>query len=246
MRRIFRRAVKKRKETKVRKMAPSRKIGVLEETSHIPILNNAVRLLEDARLLRKARRYPSSAALAILSLEELGKFRAHNRDMANWNSRMRRSVGAHRYNHKQKQKIAAQAIVEAMGCDEVSDLLEVQGYEIKIAPLARTPSDGPSEIDIIASIDDRTFQARIANKIRRSAHHRFVIDLAAGRFDKIKQESFYVDEAHDGTLREPTTRIDRLVADRIIRLASGAIHSTKMVLRYAKALGAVSNRKPRS
>jgi hypothetical protein len=92
-----------------------------------------------------------------------------------------------------------------------------------------------SEADIIASIDDQTFASKFANKIRRSKHHQFVIDLAKGRFDKIKQEALYVDENKDGTLREPSAVIDRETADRLIRLANGAIYHTKTTLRYAKA-----------
>lgn len=34
---------------------------------------NAIRLLEDAKILHKENRYPSAAALAILSIEESGK-----------------------------------------------------------------------------------------------------------------------------------------------------------------------------
>ena len=39
-----------------------------------PILLNATRLLDDARVLRKQRRYASATALAVLSIEEVGKF----------------------------------------------------------------------------------------------------------------------------------------------------------------------------
>jgi AbiV family abortive infection protein len=224
------------RQVAVSKLRTRRDIGVLEGTSHVAVLHNAIRLLEDARLLRKARRYPSSVALAILSLEEVAKFIAFNEDFADWISTKHRLGGRHRYDHRQKQKLAAQAIIWALGFDEVRDLMEVQGYRQILVPMGTKLSDEPSVVDVIAAISDRTFQEKVANKIKRSGHHRIVIDLAAGRFDKIKQESFYVDENDDGTLRVPRLQIDRATADRIIRLASGAIYSTKMTLRYAKRL----------
>jgi len=213
-----------------------RHIGAVEGTSHVAVLHNAVRLLEDARILRKARRYPSSAALAILSLEELAKFLALNEDFTDWISPKHRLRGRRRYDHRQKQKLSAQALIWGLGFDEVRDLLGAQGYTIEFVPIGTKSSDNPSIVDIISSIDDRTFEAKVAKKIRRSGHHRFVIALAAGRFDKIKQQSFYVDKNDDGTLREPRLLIDRATADRIIRLAGGAIFNTKMTLRYATAL----------
>src|ERR1700733_16072894 len=38
------------------------------------LFDNSLRLLEDAKILFKHKRFPSAAALAILSLEEFGKF----------------------------------------------------------------------------------------------------------------------------------------------------------------------------
>src|SRR5882757_6399413 len=86
-------------------------------SSHFPILSNAVRLLEDARILRKSRRYPSATALAILSLEEIGKFRTLNEDFIFWNSRGQTQTEPgrrHRYEHKRKQKAAAEALIDGM------------------------------------------------------------------------------------------------------------------------------------
>jgi hypothetical protein len=128
-----------------------------------------------------------------------------------------------------------EALVDAMGIDEVRDLVGVAGYSMELARIGSDIARKPSVVEVIASIDEPTFQREIANKIRRSTHHRFVIDLAKGEFDKVKQQSIYVDKQNDGELRQPTLLIDRSTADRIIRLASGAIYTTQMTLRYAQA-----------
>jgi AbiV family abortive infection protein len=208
------------------------------QSSHDPVLSNAVRLLEDARILRKSRRYPSATALAILSLEELGKFRALNEDLIFWISRgeKRTEPGRqHLYGHKRKQNTAAEALIDAMGIDEVRDLVGAAGYSMVLRKIGGNTGGGPSIADIIASIDEPTFQNKVANKIRRSKHHRFVIDLAKGGFDKVKQQSIYVDRRDDGKCQEPILLIGRPMADRIIGLASGGIYETQMSLRYAQA-----------
>ncbi len=212
--------------------------AALERSTYAAVFENAVRLLEDARILRKSRKYPSATALAILSLEEIGKFRTLDKDFALWNSRVHKHPAAGRkqpYSHKSKQKAAAEALIDCMGIDEVRDLVGVAGFEMILTKIGTDTSNKPSPVEVLASIDERTFQTKLANKIRRSKHHRFVIDLARGEFDKVKQQSIYVDE-QDGELQQPTILIDRLTADRVIRLASGAIYTTKMTLRYAQAL----------
>ena len=212
--------------------------SAMERSTYAAVLGNAVRLLEDARILRKSRRYPSATALAILCLEEIGKFRILDKDFAFWNLRVHKHPDAGRkqpYAHKGKQKAAAEALIDGMGHDEVRDLAGVAGYEMIITKIGTDTGNKPSTVepstvDILASIDERTFQTKVANTIRRSKHRRFVIDLARGEFDRVKQQSIYVDE-QDGELQQPTILIDRLTADRVIRLASGAIYTTKMTLR---------------
>jgi AbiV family abortive infection protein len=213
------------------------RLAAIEQSAHGPVLKNAVRLLEDARLLRKSRRYPSATALAILSLEEVGKFRSLDNDFQFWNSRVHGHPNSDRkdlYAHKGKQKAAAEALIDVMGFDELRDLAAVAGYKPILSKKHTGPK--PSPVDIIASIEGVTFQREVDMKIRRSKHHGFVIDLARGEFDKIKQRSIYVDQDGQDKLHEPLASIDRVIADRAIRLASGAIYSTQMAFRYARTL----------
>ena len=125
-----------------------------------------------------------------------------------------------------------------MGFDELRELTVLGGHEIQITQKSGGRPGRLSPADIIVAIDEQDFANHIGKKIRRSAHHRFVINLARGDFDKMKQEALYADFCDDGSLRDPIKRIDRSKAEKLIRLAGGAIHQTKMTFRYATALAA--------
>ncbi|WBL77372.1 AbiV family abortive infection protein [Bradyrhizobium xenonodulans] len=212
-------------------------IVAVERSAHSAVLRNAVRLLEDARILRKARRYPSATALAVLSLEEVGKFRTLDEDLLFWSSEIHNNSiqgRKHLYAHKSKQRAAAEALIDGMGFDELRDLARAAGFRIILSK--KREGVRPATIDIIGSITKSTFEKKLAGKIRRSKHHAFVIDLAKGEFDVIKQRSFYVDEEASGDLSDPAVVVDRLAADRTISLASGAIYTTRMTWRHARAL----------
>jgi AbiV family abortive infection protein len=173
--------------------------------------------------LRKARRYPSAAALAILSFEELGKFISWTEDFSTWVSPPEAGAGLR---HPQKLKSAAHAAIWGLPFDEVSALLRAA----KVQKIAFT-----AIVAAVGSIDDRTYASEVANIGSRSKHLRHVIDAAKGEpLDKIKQQSLYVDRCDDGSLRVPTKQIDRLKADEMIRLASGAIYFSKRTRRYAR------------
>lgn len=202
------------------KVNPDRKYG--------PIFYNAVRLFEDAKILRKARRYPSSAALAILSLEELGKSLAYDTDFVDWISPRHRR-GGNRQRHREKQRLAAEALIWIMGIDEIRALVSASGqYELIIAP-SSTASNLPTMLEIISSIDETTYGKQRGAKIRNVKHHRSMVELAKGKFDRIKQECFYVDMV-DGKFLVPEINIDRSTADRLISMASAAIFATKAML----------------
>jgi AbiV family abortive infection protein len=184
-----------------------------------PVYVNAIRLLEDAQVLRKSRRYASCAALVVLSLEELGKFLVQEelfRDSIS--PRHRRKI---RHSHKEKQRLAAEALIWKMGMDDVSDLIATQNYSMKLCPIGEARKE-IGVVDIIALIDE-TYTAGNANMVK----HRFLIELARGNFDKVKQECLYADRDEDGVWVKPDKRIDRAMADEMLRLARKAINSTK-------------------
>jgi AbiV family abortive infection protein len=192
------------------------------------IFDNAVRLLEDARILRKARRYPSSAALAILSLEELGKFLINCEQFSEEIRPLPPPKKNRPYTHKQKQRLAGEALVWAMYSIDITKMALAQGYK----RMYLRPGEGPTAADIVESIDEKTY-SKIAKALIHKEHNKYVVELLNGKFDALKQSCLYVDM--EGAKKSPN-QIDRLTADRMLRLASGAIYSTKQVIRYASAL----------
>jgi AbiV family abortive infection protein len=194
-----------------------------------PILQNAIRLLEDAQLLRKAQRYPSCAALAVLSLEELGKFAVEHNGLIEWIS-PRYEQGQRRLGHKQKQMLAAEALIWTLPFDEVRGFANATGNTTII--VSKEKSTGPSMLEIISSVDDKAYARNIAKKSRRLRdRNRSLIELAAGKQDNIKQKSLYVDRDELGVLGEPKQAIDRLKADTLLNQSSAAIHATVAMLR---------------
>jgi AbiV family abortive infection protein len=196
---------------------------------HEPIVKNALRLFDDAQLLRKAHRYPSCAALAILSLEELGKFLGEREEFIDRSS-PKHKLGQNRlYSHKQKQQLAAKALVGILGIDEIRGLVAAKGYTLEVVPIGQ--ASGPTVLELISSIDETAYAKKIENKVRNSKNHRFLIDFAKGTFDTLKQKAFYVDRNGNGALSEPARNIDRLTADKLLRLSSAAIYATATLLR---------------
>jgi hypothetical protein len=114
-----------------------------------------------------------------------------------------------------------------MGIDEVRDLINAAGYQMKFVPLSSSVDDAPELEDVLATTSDEDFERLAAPVIRNKAQNRLVLLAAKGEFDKLKQLAFYVDVAEEGqVLREPSS-IDRDTTDRIIRLASRTLTTIK-------------------
>jgi len=195
-----------------------------------PVLGNAARLLEDARVLRKSGRYESAAALAILSIEELAKFATLHPSIAAESSHRLDKDGRY-LSHKQKQRTAGELLIGQLLVSEVEALLGERGYGLDVVP-AGSGGTVSSISRILASASDETADPKVRQK--RSKHHQFLISLLRGEFEKIKHACFYVDLDRFGAVIE-TVRVDRILADRIIGLASGALYTVQVELaRHSK------------
>lgn len=212
----------------MQRRAKKRKVGMATGI-YAPIFDNAFRLLEDAQILRRSRRYPSAAALAILSLEELGKFLIHHEAFASWITAPELPKPGRPRSHKQKQRSAAEALTWVMDINDIETLIGAVGYELTVVKKTGKPKVGPTLVEIVSSIDDETYNTSIAPKLKNRRHHKSVIDLMKGNFDQLKQAGFYVD-LQKRSSRETVGQIDRLMADGAIKLASGALHSTRAML----------------
>ena len=84
------------------------------------ILSNATTLLEDAKILRKSRRYARALGLAVLSIEELGKFIISARPWEVPNTRNAVRL------HKQKQRAAGNAVIGTMLLSEIEKIASLK------------------------------------------------------------------------------------------------------------------------
>lgn len=202
-----------------------------------PIFLNAIRLLDDARVLRKQRRYASATALAVLSIEEVGKFVIiHPHFGSNLSTPGLRSRNA-KLDHRAKQWAAARMVQGLMGIDEIDALAHLAGYELAI--VAKDADRVPSKTieEVLSTIEEPDLDDLIAHS-DFGVHLKFPVHLLQGRYDDIKKKCFYVDADGQGEIISGPDEIDRGTCDSAMRTASKAISATKQRLRRLKRLGA--------
>lgn len=186
-----------------------------------------MRLFEDACALRKDRRYASATALAILSLEEVGKF-ALTHDQ--FDLRLPTRKGRARNFHREKQWAAALMIKGVMGIDEVEALIGTAGYHFVLVPAGQKLENEISAEDVIAGIEDQALDLLLTNS-KFGNHLKFLVHLLRGEFDDLKKKCFYVDDDKDGLIVSGPDEIDRQTSDGAMRTAKKAIWATKIALR---------------
>ena len=196
-----------------------------------PILENASRLLDDAKIVRAKRRYPTAAALAVMSVEETGKFLLHHEAFEEIQTNNPiinvRGIGY----HKKKQRIVAMLLVGRLSIEEAEDLHRIAGKEWKqIGDLS--PDWRTKFIDVIASINFSTLSDERTCNMKTPLYYRFLVDMAAGRFDELKQFCFYADSANNGVWTDASTRVDRITADKVIKTAQAAMTETYRGLKH--------------
>jgi AbiV family abortive infection protein len=94
---------------------------VIAEAPWLAVLANAERLLADAKVLRKARRYASAVALTVLGLEEAGKVITHAELFETSAPLSPRARGY----HKAKQRVVGRALLATMGIYEVVKMIKM-------------------------------------------------------------------------------------------------------------------------
>ncbi|MDX8469218.1 AbiV family abortive infection protein [Mesorhizobium sp. VK23B] len=195
-----------------------------------PIIFNAIRLLDDACVLRKDRRYASATALAILSIEEIGKFvLTHERFRSRVPPRESRERNA-RFTHREKQWAAALMVRDVMGMDEITALINLAGFELVLVQRDSDPENNPTMEKIISGIKDESLDDFLA-KSYFGEHLKFLVHLLRGQFDNVKQKCFYVDDDRNGLIISGPDQIDRRTCDGAMRTAKKAIWATKVELR---------------
>ncbi|MES0061458.1 AbiV family abortive infection protein [Mesorhizobium sp. M0041] len=193
-----------------------------------PIILNAIRLFDDACVLRKERRYASATALAILSIEEIGKFTLNH---THFRSRVPTRVSRERkFTHREKQWAAALLIRGTMGIDEVEALLNIAGFQLALVPKGSKSDNSISMDRVISGIKDKKLDNLLVSS-NFGEHLKFLVHLLSGKYDDVKQKCFYVDDDGNGVVRSGPDDIDRKTCDDAMRMAKRAIWATKVELR---------------
>ena len=185
-----------------------------------PIVQSAFRLYDDAKVLRASRAYPSAAALAVLSIEEVGKFMLHHEAFQDNHALSTGASTQSLRSHRKKQEMTASLLIGNLLLSETEHLLG-----LTVITRASDVFSGRIEWEkltkAIGSIDKR---ALMKDRLKNYKHHGFLIDLAAGRFDVLKQSCFYSDIDSRGQWAEAGFKIDRTTSDKVIKLSHVALN----------------------
>lgn len=172
------------------------------------IASNAKRLLSDAELLAAAGRFPTSTALAILSIEEAGKYFA-----VRWNIADDARFGAANLrSHRMKQSLAFSAQMSHELLDNLEEIIHSLGYRLHFPAADNASSEPPPEALSLAEFEEAhsvDLSKILASRLAKSNFHLLSTDVKKGMFDRIKQSGFYVDFDDDGLIRSTPDNLTR-------------------------------------
>lgn len=182
---------------------------------------NAQRLLDDAELLRKSRRYPSAAALAVLSLEEAGKLALLGGLFDLKPPTDRKDLRS----HKGKQAAAARTVIWSMVNHDIDVILDSVGMQRGSAPIykSRPKTETHTLEGLFARVNVKDFDAHAALRLRDRHQYRPIVQLAKGQFEEVKRTALYVDVGPSDDAVTVPSQITADNADRLIRLGRRAL-----------------------
>lgn len=174
------------------------------------IRRNAERLLSDALVLYDLKRWASATALAVLAVEEMGKY-----FLIKWEKSDTRALSS----HKAKQGILASfLIVRAISRAENAWMTE-RGLERKhwseLNPDIQAYLESPEGQKWRKKIDEEWEKIAVEGIIA-DEHRDIGVRINRGEIDKIKQAAFYVDIDADGTVVSDPSNCSQEIADEWI------------------------------
>jgi AbiV family abortive infection protein len=165
------------------------------------VADNAKRLLGDAELVFRDGSHQTAASLAILAIEEVGKFFQLKWDLDNPKSRKpaRRLAPRGRKAHRMKQVTVGSFYAAEAAVGAVKEFLRKIGY----------PDDEHTVQHFATALhmpDERAKRALdkviefVANKMATDEKSQLVRRAGMGLIDRLKQQGFYVDVDADGNV----------------------------------------------
>ncbi len=169
---------------------------MIDNCTEDPVITNARRLLEDARLLLEHGRFASSLGLAVLSFEETGKF-----VLSLWSAEDPELLRQKGFTYHRLKQAACSALYQAaLVQTTVDQFLLSQGY--------RWVSVGPDheltwgveksghlfrQSEVITKSFRKEMNEYVSKAIGRDDKSEYVAYSLAGVFERLKQAGFYFD-----------------------------------------------------
>lgn len=181
-----------------------------EETLGV-VASNAKRLLSDAEFLAAGGRFPTAVALAVLAIEEVGKyfFLKWNRGADSPDKTLRR--------HVQKQLVASSLGLAEVMLQGLEEALAARGYKLQHPsqrPEGQSAPAGTLSFDELSEEFESEIITAMATAAAESDIGKVQILMRNGTVDKIKQLGLYVDVDSAGLV---TSRPDKFSeADSIL------------------------------
>jgi AbiV family abortive infection protein len=195
----------------------------MSQTTKLSVANNARRLLADAEHLYSAGRKGSALSLAILAIEEAGKYY-----LLKWKDAASEKGISHR-SHIQKQLAAFSIEQSEIFLLVVEQFLKSTGYRI----------NWELQVPSVEKIYDDKYYTELPSETGRNLKEELIswmsktieqtnlpelIDKAKkGDIDKIKQSGFYVDYDRDGAILSDPSLIDDSMSDSFLKYARSII-----------------------
>ena len=166
---------------------------------------NAIRLLEDARLLYLHGRYPSSVALSIFAIEEVGKFRLAEDIKA--------GTPPKRWSHHKKQTAVSVMhtsdlwlSLSAEGQRGIEELFARRLSELRAQPFEETLKKPPRPHTETSDRINEIFIEAILRRKEKLLQARYMVRTGTGETNKTRELALYVDFTHQETVtQDPRT-----------------------------------------
>lgn len=185
------------------------------------ISSNASRLLSDAKLLFSRERYPSALALAILALEESGKF-----NLLKWKGvDALTDTGRH---HVSKQTVYGSFLIAEAFLDALTEKLPEAGYELKhqseLTPKQRewleNETSKRESMDEICRI--------MIEEAKTSGAFKEYEKIRKGEVNRLKMLGFYVDIDTKGKVVANPLDTNKIEAKRYIDIAQSMVEKLSL------------------
>lgn len=193
---------------------------------------NAQRLLRDAEFLFDGGRYPSSAALSVLAIEEVGKWLFLRQSATPDSVRLR--------HHVQKQISASTMCLADEVWEAIQTRLSEHGLEMKheskISDWQRAIMQNPNYSSWREASYQRTgLREAIVDVLQASSSSALLKDVRSGRLQQIKNQSLYADVESDAATARIWQSIGETDAAALISHARNAVKQIAILLAADKA-----------